>query len=75
MDVQRMWLRNLGRDDRIISDTGREARHPFLDTEFQVWARSYVHVRKVHTPSLLQAACWTAASLLCLAMSEGADRL
>ena len=28
-----MWLRNLGRDDRVVSDWGREARHPFLDEE------------------------------------------
>ncbi|KAK3282635.1 hypothetical protein CYMTET_9632 [Cymbomonas tetramitiformis] len=31
LDVQRLWVRNLGRDDRLISDQGREARFPFLD--------------------------------------------
>ena len=30
-DMQRLWLRNLGRDDRLIADWSREARHPFLD--------------------------------------------
>jgi asparagine synthetase B (glutamine-hydrolysing) len=33
-DCTRLWLRNLGRDDRVISDSSREARHPFLDEEF-----------------------------------------
>ena len=28
---ERLWLRNLGRDDRVISDWSREARHPYLD--------------------------------------------
>ena len=30
-DVRRLWLRNLGRDDRCVGARGREARFPFLD--------------------------------------------
>eukprot|EP01124_Arcella_intermedia_P021561 TRINITY_DN3035_c0_g1_i2.p1 TRINITY_DN3035_c0_g1~~TRINITY_DN3035_c0_g1_i2.p1 ORF type:complete len:602 (-),score=97.05 TRINITY_DN3035_c0_g1_i2:1617-3185(-) len=33
-DMNRLWRRNLGRDDRILSDHQREARHPFLDEDF-----------------------------------------
>lgn len=30
-DTSRLWVRNLGRDDRLIASHGRESRHPFLD--------------------------------------------
>ncbi|KAL1519079.1 hypothetical protein AB1Y20_003346 [Prymnesium parvum] len=36
---ERLWLRNLGRDDRMVSDWGREARHPFLDEEVMAFIR------------------------------------
>jgi len=31
LDVQRLWKRNLGRDDRFVGDWARESRLPFLD--------------------------------------------
>jgi len=34
MDIKRLWIRNLGRDDRVISFHGRESRNPFLDEPF-----------------------------------------
>jgi asparagine synthetase B (glutamine-hydrolysing) len=33
MDLDRLPTRNLGRDDRIISQNGKESRYPFLDRE------------------------------------------
>ncbi|KAH8697465.1 asparagine synthase [Talaromyces proteolyticus] len=37
LDVGRLGKRNLGRDDRVISNWGREARFPYLDEEFVSW--------------------------------------
>lgn len=34
LDVRRLWVRNLGRDDRVLSSHGRELRLPFLDEHF-----------------------------------------
>ena len=31
LDIQRLWDRNLGRDDRVLSDHGQETRFPYLD--------------------------------------------
>jgi asparagine synthetase B (glutamine-hydrolysing) len=31
-DIRRLWERNLGRDDRVLSDCSKEVRFPFLDT-------------------------------------------
>ena len=33
MEVDRLWTRNLGRDDRCLSDHGKEGRFPYLDED------------------------------------------
>lgn len=38
LDFSRLGKRNLGRDDRMLSNWGREARYPFLDDEVVRWA-------------------------------------
>ncbi|RKF56202.1 Asparagine synthetase domain-containing protein C4F6.11c [Erysiphe neolycopersici] len=38
LDFDRLGKRNLGRDDRVISYWGKEARFPFLDEELVRWA-------------------------------------
>ncbi|SZF04780.1 unnamed protein product [Blumeria hordei] len=38
LDINRLGKRNLGRDDRIMSHWGKEARFPYLDEELVRWA-------------------------------------
>jgi hypothetical protein len=38
LDINRLGKRNLGRDDRVISNWGREARFPYLDESLFSWA-------------------------------------
>ncbi|TKA24972.1 hypothetical protein B0A50_06070 [Salinomyces thailandicus] len=38
LDLGRLGRRNLGRDDRVISHWGREARFPYLDEALVGWA-------------------------------------
>ena len=40
LDQNRLWERNLGRDDRVLSNTSREVRFPFLDDAVVAFAQS-----------------------------------
>ena len=40
LDLDRLWHRNMGRDDRAISHNGKEARYPFLDFDLQTYLGS-----------------------------------
>ena len=42
LDLDRLWHRNMGRDDRAISHNGKEARFPFLDLDLQTYIGSKV---------------------------------
>lgn len=37
MEVNRLWKRNLGRDDRCLSDHGKECRFPYLDEDVMAY--------------------------------------
>lgn len=38
LDINRLGKRNLGRDDRVISHSGKEVRFPYLDESLLRWA-------------------------------------
>ncbi|CAD5123732.1 DgyrCDS12049 [Dimorphilus gyrociliatus] len=53
MDIRRISARNLGRDDRIITDHGKEARFPFLDegvvsflNSLPIWKKTNLYQEK-----------------------------
>ena len=55
-DTNRLWLRNHGRDDRCISDHGKEPRYPFLD-ENVVRTLSKIPLWEITDPRL-DKRCW-----------------
>ena len=42
LDLDRLWHRNMGRDDRVISVNGKETRFPFLDTAVQRFLATHI---------------------------------
>lgn len=42
LDLDRLWHRNMGRDDRAISANGKETRFPFLDPHLLTYLRDHV---------------------------------
>lgn len=43
-DLDRLWERNLTRDDKVISCWNKEARYPFLDESFIYWVTENVPI-------------------------------
>lgn len=67
MEMRRISLRNLGRDDRIISSHGRESRLPYLDEDvvsflnkLPVWSKADLNLpRGVGEKILLRVVAWS----------------
>ena len=41
LDLKRLWIRNLGRDDRSITSNEKECRFPFLDLKLISVVKSF----------------------------------
>lgn len=46
-DIDRIWMRNFGRDDRACSDNGIELRFPFFDVEFIDFLKGISDIKKI----------------------------
>lgn len=46
-DIDRIWMRNFGRDDRACSDNGIEIRFPFFDVEFIDFLKGISDIKKI----------------------------
>jgi len=46
-DQERLWERNLGRDDRTLSDFGKEVRYPYLDAHVTEYLGSHVPLEHI----------------------------
>jgi asparagine synthetase B (glutamine-hydrolysing) len=46
-DINRIWTRNFGRDDRVCSDNGIELRYPFFDFELLSFLASVEDIKNV----------------------------
>lgn len=46
-DIDRIWIRNFGRDDRSCSDNGIELRYPFFDYELLYFLKDIKDIKQV----------------------------
>ncbi|CCW59657.1 unnamed protein product [Phytomonas sp. EM1] len=80
-DFSRFWKRNLGRDDRITMDNGREPRFPYLDEEVLrmlehiVWRRRKQILQERQSNLEQQEATNTGAAIVPLYPASDDDQL
>ena len=47
IDILRLWIRNLGRDDRSVSSSGKELRFPYLDINLLKFVKERIDFSKL----------------------------
>jgi len=68
-DVNQLWWRNLGRDDRCAADHGCELRHPFLDEALIEWVRRVLGRR--NNPADEASSCLAMERICDLSLPDG----
>ena len=51
LDIDRLWIRNLARDDRVIAQNSKEVRYPFLDLQLFLFLSNYHINQYFHSPA------------------------